>query len=265
LSENRLRVAARRSSAAVARLAALPLHDLLRAETRVLRRPHDLAWQFAGLLAGWWIYVPLHEVLHALGCLAAGGQVTRLELAPAYGGTLLQRALPWVVAGGEYAGRLSGFDTHGSDAVYLVTDMAPCLLTLLPGVWALRRAARRARPLVMGWSLPFALAPFLSLSGDAYEIGAIVVTRLPGWRHHAELLRGDDAVKVAGRLAGAPAIAWAVFAAAALVGVAWALLTYRLGGAVAAGLGEPALESAAGAPASPSGVASSKSSTANCQ
>jgi hypothetical protein len=265
LSETLLGVAARRSAAAVARLAALPAHDLLRAETLVLRRPRDLAWQLAGLLAGWWIYVPLHEVLHAAGCLAAGGQVTRLELAPAYGGALLQRALPWVAAGGDYAGRLSGFDAGGSDAVYLVTDLEPFLLTLMPGVWALRRAARRCRPFVLGWSLPFALAPFLSLSGDAYEIGSIVVTRLPGWRRAADLLRGDDLLKVAGKLAGAPASSWVGFAAAALVGVVWALLTYRLGGAVASGLGEPALETATGGAAPPSGVASSKSSTANCQ
>ncbi len=249
----------------MARLASLPVRDLGRAEARVLRTTLDLAWQFAGLLAGWWMYVPVHELLHAVGCMVAGGRVTRLELAPAYGGTLLQRVVPWVVAGGEYAGRLSGFDTHGSDAVYVATDLSPFLLTLLPGVWALRRAARRSRPFVMGWSLPFALAPFLSLTGDAYEIGSIVVTRLPGWRHHADLLRGDDLFKVAVRLAGAPAIAWAGLAAAALVGIAWAFLTYRLGGAVAAGLGEPALETAAGAPAPPSGVASSKSSTANCQ
>jgi hypothetical protein len=265
LSENRLPAAARRFSASVARLAALPLHDLWRAEARALRRTRDLAWQLSGLLVGWWMYVPVHELLHALGCLAAGGRVTRLELAPAYGGRLLERAVPWVVAGGEYAGRLSGFDTQGSDAVYLATDLAPFLLTLLPGVWALRRAARRSRPFLMGWSLPFALAPFLSLSGDAYEVGSIVVTRLPAWRHYTDLLRGDDAVKVAGRLSGAPATAWAVFVAAALAGLGWALLTYRLGGAVAAGLGEPALESVAEVPPPPSGVASSRSSTANCQ
>jgi hypothetical protein len=113
--------------------------------------------------------------------------------------------------------------------------------------------------------LPFALAPFLSLSGDAYEIGSIVVTRLPAWRRYSDLLRGDDAGKVAGSLAGAPAIAWAVFVAAALVGIVWAILTYRLGGAVADALGEPARESVAEVPAPLSGVASSKSSTANCQ
>jgi len=265
LSEKRLGVGARRASAALARLAALPLRDLLRSESRALRRPRDLAWQLAGLLAGWWLYVPLHEMLHALGCLAAGGRVTRLELAPAYGGTLLEGAIPWAVAGGEYAGRLAGFDTGGSDTVYLATDLTPFLVTLLPGVWALRRAARRCRPFLLGWSLPFALAPFLSLTGDAYEIGSIVVTRLPAWRASVDLLRGDDLVKVAGGLTGAASLVLAGFAGAALVGVAWAFLTYGLGGAVAEGLGEPALESAEGEPPPSSGVVSSKSSTANCQ
>src|SRR5258708_7146966 len=78
-----------------------------------------LAWAGAGLLAGGWVYVPAHELLHAAACRLAGGEVRRLEIAPLYGGTALARLLPFVAAGGDYAGRLSGFDTRGSDLVYL--------------------------------------------------------------------------------------------------------------------------------------------------
>ncbi len=223
-----------------------------------------LAWLAAGLLAGWWLYVPAHELLHAAACRAAGGEVRRLEIAPLYGGALLARMLPFVAAGGDYAGRLSGFDTHGSDAVYLATDLGPYLLTLFPGVWWLRRSARTAkgyRAFAFGAALPVALAPFLSLSGDAYEIGAIVVTRLPPWSEPAarQLLRGDDlglrvsAVAAAisgggigmGGTAEGPgggAALWLGLALAAAAGLAWALAAYGAGALVAGWAGQPALK-----------------------
>ncbi len=119
-----------------------------------------LAWLFAGLLVGYWVYVPLHELGHALACLAFGGEVTRLEIDPKFGAALLAKVFPWVVPGGEYAGRLAGFDTHGSDLVYLATDLGPVLLTLLPGVWWLRKTGRTSHSFLFGASLPFALAPF---------------------------------------------------------------------------------------------------------
>jgi hypothetical protein len=211
--------------------------------------------------------VPLHELLHAAGCWAAGGAVTRLEVDPLYGGVLLARVFPWVVAGGEYAGRLSGFDTRGSDAVYLATDLLPFVLTL-PGVWALRKAARAGRPGLFGAAAPFALAPLLSLSGDAYEIGSILVTRLPPWSGAAALLRGDDVGLVFARVAGAAASPWGGFVAALVAGVVWAWATYGLGGAVARALGEPALAAPAptvGEAAAAPGSDTVRSSTANCQ
>lgn len=224
----------------ILRFLALPLTDLLRGQGRVLRRRRDLAWLLGGLLAGWWIYVPLHELLHAFGCLAAGGAVSRLEIDAIYGGALLARAFPWVVAGSEYAGRLSGFDTRGSDAVYLVTDLAPFLLTLL-GVWALRTAARARRPALFGAAAPFALAPLLSLTGDAYEIGSILVTRLPPWASAATLLRGDDVSIVFARVGAAAAPPWGGFALAIATGLLWAWATYGVGAAVARALSEPSL------------------------
>ena len=82
-------------------------------------------------LGGWILYVPIHELLHAAGCLALGGRVDELEIQAMYGGALLERVFPFVRAGGEYAGRLTGFDTGGSDLVYLATVATPFLLSLL--------------------------------------------------------------------------------------------------------------------------------------
>jgi hypothetical protein len=253
----------------IPRVFALPLTDLLRGQMRVLRRRRDLAWLLGGLLAGWWVYVPMHELLHAVGCLAAGGAVSRLEIDAIYGGALLARVFPWVVAGSEYAGRLSGFDTRGSDAIYLATDLLPFVLTL-PGVWALRRAARARRPALFGAAAPFALAPLLSLTGDAYEIGSILVTRLAPWRSAAALLRGDDVGLVFARVGAAASPPWGGFALAAAAGVLWAWGTYGLGAGVARALGQPALASApavatAGAADPGPRSDSSKSSTTNCQ
>jgi hypothetical protein len=190
----------------------------------------DRCLALLGLAAGWWVYVPLHELLHAAACLLAGGEVTRLEIAPQYGGALLARIFPFVVAGGEYAGRLSGFDTGGSDLVYLATDLGPFVLTLFPGIWLLRGAGTAGRPFRFGLSLPFALAPFLSLTGDAYEIGSILV-------RGGETLRGDDLVKKAQELAALPEPPWGGFILAALAGIVWAVLTCAAGGAVARALG----------------------------
>lgn len=214
-----------------------PFRDLLSGLDRCLERGvRSLALVFLGLLAGWWVYVPLHELLHAAACMAAGGAVSRLEIDGLYGGALLARVFPFVVSGSEYAGRLSGFDTRGSDWIYLATDLGPFVLTLFPGVWLLRRAAAARRPFLFGASLPFALAPFLSLTGDAYEIGSILVTRLPPWAGDG-LLRGDDLFTKGAELARTPGAPWTGFALAALLGVAWAFLTWALGSALA---GRPA-------------------------
>src|SRR5258705_6478487 len=104
-------------------LFATPGRDVLRGLDRCLDAGvRGLPLAALGLALGWWVYVPLHELLHAAACLVFGGSVTRLEIDGMYGGGLLARMLPFVVSGSQYAGRLSGFDTHGSDAIYLATD-----------------------------------------------------------------------------------------------------------------------------------------------
>jgi hypothetical protein len=231
----------------VRRFFVLPLHDTARGLERCLGGGLSaLGLALTGLALGWWVYVPVHELLHAFGCWASGGTVSRLEIDALYGGGLLARALPFVVADSAYAGRLSGFDTGGSDLVYLATDLAPFGLTLLPGVWALRAAAGAARPLAFGLALPFALAPFLSLPGDAYEIGSILVTRVPPWNgpETTHLLRGDDLMLKAGEVAGAGGVAWLGLGLAAAIGLGWAFLTYGAGGALARLLGKGPVEPA---------------------
>ncbi|MEM7584928.1 MAG: hypothetical protein AAF560_16160 [Acidobacteriota bacterium] len=185
---------------------------------------------FVGLLVGWWIYVPLHELLHAFACIAAGGTVSELEIDTLYGGGPLSKVFPFVTAGSDYAGRLSGFDTGGSDAVYLATDFGPYLLTLFPGVWALRRAAGRRQAFLFGFWMPFALAPFMSLTGDAYEIGSIVTTWIPPWAGMDEILRSDDIFRLfpeLGKLANPP---WGGAVVGILIGTLWAFATYALAG-----------------------------------
>ena len=207
----------------------------------------------AGLVAGWWIYVPAHELLHAFGCWAAGGEVSRLEIDPMYGARALARIFPFVAPGGAYAGRLSGFDTRGSDWIYLATDLAPFVLALFPGFWWLRRAARAARPLAFGASLPAAVAPLLSLSGDAYEIGSLVVVHLPPWRGR-RLLVGDDLGAKAAEVAGlGDTVLLSGLAAAAAVGLLWALGWMWLARRLASRLGAPELAPQASAAVQPAG------------
>ncbi len=143
------------------------------------------------LVVAWFIYVPIHELLHVLGCVMAGGEVSRLEIAPRYGGALLARVFPFVVSGGEYAGRLSDFDWKGSDLIYLATDFMPYVLTVLIGVPLIRAATRRRRPIVFGLGVILGLAPFYSLPGDYYEMGSIITTRVVTWTIGPEKIEGS--------------------------------------------------------------------------
>jgi hypothetical protein len=150
----------------------------------------------AATLTAWFLYVPAHELLHALGCIAAGGSVQELQIQPLYGGALLERVFPFVVAGGDYAGRLTGFDTGGSDLVHFVTVLAPFLLTVAVAVPLLRLARRTGGAVPLGAGLVLAVAPLVSLAGDGYEMGSLVVGALlqvlgapPGG---VQALRHDD-------------------------------------------------------------------------
>jgi hypothetical protein len=127
-------------------------------------------------LAAFVVYVPLHELAHAAGCVLAGGSVAEVEISRAYGGAFLERVLPFVRAGGAYAGRLAKFDTGGSDLVYLATDFAPFVLTLLGAFPLLRLARSRHSIACFACGSVLLTAPFISLIGDFYEMGSILVS-----------------------------------------------------------------------------------------
>ncbi len=159
-------------------------------------------------MAGWWVYVPIHELFHAFGCILGGGEVSRLELSEIYGAALLSRVFPFISVGSDYAGRLTGFETHGNDLTYLLTVFFPYFLTVFIGVPLLRYAGHGKIPsfqrcMWFGISLPIAYAPFISVTGDYYEIGSITVTRFvshffPGFQ--IERWRSDDLIRLADEL-----------------------------------------------------------------
>ncbi len=136
-----------------------------------------VAAMLAAMIVTWFIYVPIHELLHAGGCLITGGDVSRLEISAQYGGTLLARWIPWVESGSDYAGQLTGFNTFGNDWIYLATDFGPFLLTILIGVPLVRLCTKRRRPILFGAGFVVAVAPFYSLPGDYFEMGSIISTR----------------------------------------------------------------------------------------
>ena len=226
----------------IGRVLQLPVDDYLAALQAAVPRASVvpvLAIVVAAAVS-WWIYVPIHELCHAFGCLWTGGEVTRLEIDPIYGAALLQKFFPFVSVGSAYAGQLTGFDTHGNDLTYLATDGAPFLLSVLVGVPLLRAAASRRTPLraalCLGVALPLAYAPFISVAGDYYEMGSILVSRMVAvWNPAVPLSRwrSDDALKLASQLfgaAGGGGLADAAgMLAASFVGIVLIFLTYWLG------------------------------------
>jgi hypothetical protein len=197
--------------------------------------PARLFRVLAGFGASLWLFVPLHEFLHVLGCIATGGTVTRLEISPLYGGSWFARLAPWITSGGEYAGRLSGFRPAG-DLSYLATVLAPLLVLCPIGSAVARVAVRRRRALLFGVGLGAALQPIAALTGDAYEAASIPLTRLAdlaGW-HWALGLRGDDVFKIVREAAalGSPS-AWLVFTAGCVGAVFTTAIILILSGGVA--------------------------------
>lgn len=188
----------------------------------------------------WWVYVPIHELLHAFGCIVVGGKVSRLDIAAIYGASLLKRIFPFVSVGSEYSGRLTGFDTGGNDYIYFLTDFCPYLLTIFLGVPLLKSVPSvNASPFVktvqFGVAMPLAYAPFVSIAGDYYEMGSLVVSRTASrfFMADPDRWRSDDLVKLAKGLffsqapSSLPDIA--VVGTSFLLGIALIFATYWLG------------------------------------
>jgi len=199
--------------------------------------PLSIGWLMLGLVGGWWLYVPIHELLHVAGCVLAGGTVSRLEIDAIYGGALLAEVFPFVVSGSAYAGRLTGFDTGGSDLVYQACVLMPYLLTIFPGYWLWQKALATEHPgrpsmLAAGGLLPVVAAPLISLTGDYYESASIIVSSLfaAAADRPLEAWRSDDVF----RLVGDWSQAWTVADVAAIAGglvlsLLLALATMQLG------------------------------------
>lgn len=219
-----------------------PVRDLMAAFARALPDPPytGIAAVFVGFAVSGWLYVPMHELLHAFGCLASGGTVERLEIDPLYGADLLREVFPFIAVGSEYAGQLTGFDTHGNDLIYLATVFAPFLLTILFGVALLRAVARCERAgvlpsLLLGVATPHAFAPFANLIGDYYEMGSIIVSRVAVQFDPTlslAFLRSDDLIKTANELFSSGPVQpgeLAVLVLGALLGAFLAFGTYWAG------------------------------------
>ena len=190
-----------------------PIDDVVACLERLVDVSRPGLMMFGLLLVGavtWIIYVPIHELLHVAGCVVTGGTVSELELSPLYGAAMLQQIFPFIVVGGEYAGRVTGFDTKGSDWIYLATDIGPFLLSIVLGVPLLKLAGRKRRPILFPIAVVVGLAPFYNIPGDYYEMGSIVTTRAVtelqggGTPPAFEKLRADDIFKLLGDLVTQP-------------------------------------------------------------
>ena len=160
-----------------------PFDDVLACLERLIvpgrrRQPPTVLFiVLASLAVTWFVYVPIHELLHVGGCVWTGGEVSRLELSPRYGAAILKKFFPFISSGSDYAGQLKGFDTRGSDWCYFVTVFLPFALTVLIGVPLVKLAGRARRPVLLGVSVVVGLAPFYNMPGDYYEMGSILTTR----------------------------------------------------------------------------------------
>ncbi len=128
------------------------------------------------LLVFWHIYTPIHELLHVGACLVSGGTVTELALKPQYGGLILAKIFPFVVAESDYAGQLTGFTTPNGFA-YAFVDLAPYLLSL-PGLAVIELARRGKRAWLFGPGMVLAYVGLMSIPGDFYECVSLMTTKL---------------------------------------------------------------------------------------
>ena len=190
-----------------------PVEDVLAALEHLVSVRNPLTTVVPALvtmLVTWFSYVGVHELLHAAGCVLAGGEVTRLEISSRYGGKIYAKYFDFVVADSEYAGRLSGF-TSEPDSIYLATVFGPFVLTVLFGVALVKLCAKRRRPILFGVAIVVGLAPFYNLQGDYFEMGSILVTRAitilfggGGYPPMFMQLRSDDIFKLLDTLVRTP-------------------------------------------------------------
>ena len=167
----------------------------------------------ASMAVTWFIYVPIHELLHVAGCLITGGTVSELIMGREYGADFLKHIFPFITPQtSQYAGRLTGFVPSG-DFGYFITDISPFFLSIFPGTGLLLLFNRTRNLIFAGPGLILGLAPFMNLTGDYFEMGTILSTRwidlLFSGRpsnliENYYLLRSDDIFRLFGEIAGNP-------------------------------------------------------------
>ncbi|MGB0716559.1 MAG: hypothetical protein ACPGXK_11805 [Phycisphaerae bacterium] len=158
----------------------LPFDDVMSGMGRIVEGSTPggaMAPMIITMLVTWILYVPVHELLHVYGCIWTGGTVSELQIQWYYFGHQLAAIFDFVVVEGDYAGRLSGFDTKGNDWIYLATDFGPFTLTVLFGVTMLRYCAMHRQRWMFGPSIVLGMAPFYNIQGDYYEMASIILTR----------------------------------------------------------------------------------------
>ncbi|MBN1296784.1 hypothetical protein JXA80_08375 [bacterium] len=182
------------------------------------------------LIITWFVYVPIHELLHVAGCVGTGGSVSELVMGREYGANYLKAVFPFITpATSRYAGRVTGFEPNG-DIGYLITVFAPFLLTVFPGVQCLRKGIVSRQIAWLGPGIVIGLASFYNLTGDFFEMGTILSTRwvngIGGGRPAAAIdrfwqLRSDDVFRLIGEIAESPGLygldRWPGFLATGLV------------------------------------------------
>jgi len=240
----------------IKRLVRQPLDDVLAClePLFVVRQPiFVMIPLMVATIVTWIVYVPIHELLHAYGCIWTGGDVTELQISARYMGGLYARYFDFVVTESDYAGRLSGFDTHGSDLVYMATVFMPFVLSVLIGIPLLKALRGRRRPILFGVAVVVGLAPFYNLTGDYNEMATIIVTRaatlsLSNPPVFAELRPYSDDIfnlwyllvadpgELGLKSSGAVALGAGVMFVSLIVGLVLSFLTYWLGHLVARAL-----------------------------
>lgn len=222
---------------------ALPLYDYL-AGLKTCLTCFKVSYLIIILLAffvSWWVYVPVHELFHAFGCLLGGGEVKKLNLSPLYGAFFLKVLFPFVSSGSEYAGQLTDFDTHNNHLTYLLTVFFPYVLTILIGIPLLKSVEDSSSSpylncIKFGVALPIAYSPFISITGDYYEIGSLIVTKFASFlfvSFQVERWLSDDLFKLVGKLFFSKNIVriedMGGVVLSFLLGIILAFVTYRAG------------------------------------
>jgi len=131
---------------------------------------------FVTFLSSWWLYVPIHELMHVMGCILVGGEVNELALDPLYGGELLSKIFPFVVSDSDYAGQLTDFTTPNKFA-YFVVDLFPYLLSL-PGVLFIRLSIKFRYMWLFSIGFLLMYVPLTQMFGDFYEAASLGVGEL---------------------------------------------------------------------------------------